>query len=139
MSRRDTGSAGVRVIGKGMGALWVLYAAALDPRIRGVVCENGLVSYRALTQADRYLHGANIFIRDVLKHFDLPQVAAAVSDRPLVLMAPVDAMKRPVEPAVARAAYEWTQQTYTRAGAPDRFRIVEASPQVDRTEAYLSI
>jgi cephalosporin-C deacetylase-like acetyl esterase len=139
LSRRDTGSAGVRVIGKGMGALWVLYAAALDPRIRGVVCENGLVSYRALTQADRYLHGANIFIRDVLKHFDLPQVAAAVSDRPLVLMAPVDAMKRPVEPAVARAAYEWTQQTYARAGAPDRFRIVEASPQVDRTEAYLSI
>ena len=40
-----------------------------------MLCDGGLVSYRSLTQVDRYLHGAGIFVRDVLKHFDLPQVA----------------------------------------------------------------
>jgi hypothetical protein len=87
-----------------MGALWTLFAAALDNRIQTVVCEGGLLSYRALTSVDRYLHGADVFIPDVLNHFDLPQVAAAV-DRRVVIVAPVDAMKNPVEISRARDLY----------------------------------
>jgi len=45
VSRADVDRAGVRVIGRGMGALWVLLAAALDPRISRTVCDGGLLSY----------------------------------------------------------------------------------------------
>lgn len=105
LSRPDTGKAGVRVVGKGAGAVWALFAAALDPRITEVQAERGLISYRALTTSDRYLHSAGIFLRDVLLRFDLPQVASIIPGK-VTLISPVDHMKRPVEPAAARAVYK---------------------------------
>jgi cephalosporin-C deacetylase-like acetyl esterase len=123
LSRDDVDKSGVRVIGRGMGALWALYAAALDERINAVVCERGLLSYRSLAQSDRYAHGANVFIRDVLKYFDLPQVAASIAGRRLTLVFPVDAMKRPVDPGRARREYQWAEEIYKTAGGADRFQI----------------
>jgi hypothetical protein len=123
-SRADVDNKSLRVVGKGAGALWALYAAALDPRITTVIAEGGLLSYRSLATVDRYVHGAHIFIRDVLKHFDLPQVAAAIADRNVTLISPVDPMKKTVALSAARRAYTWTAQTYKNAGAGDRFRIV---------------
>ena len=127
LSRPDVRADNLRVIGRGAGALWVLYAAALDTRITDAVCERGLVTYRSLAQVDRYQHNAGIFIRDVLKHFDLPQVAAAVADRKLTLVAPVDPMKRAVPLRVAEAAYEVAMQAYRKAGAAERFHITSQS------------
>jgi cephalosporin-C deacetylase-like acetyl esterase len=123
LSRPDVRASNLRVIGKGAGALWVLYAAALDPRITDAVCERGLLTYRSLTQVDRYTQSAGIFIRDVLKHFDLPQVAAVVADRKLTLVSPVDPMKRAVPIPEAAAAYKVAAEAYRKAGAADRFRI----------------
>jgi cephalosporin-C deacetylase-like acetyl esterase len=116
LSRDDVSADGLQVVGKGAGALWALYAAALDPRIASVVAERGLASYRALAQGDRYTHGAAIFVRDVLKHFDLPHVAAAIAPRPLTLVGPVDAMKRPVNMDSAAEIYAFTAESYRRAG-----------------------
>jgi hypothetical protein len=89
---------------RGIGALWVLFAAALDVRIRSTIREGGLLPYRTLISSDRYLHGADIFIPDVLKYFDLPNVAAALDGR-VAVIAPVGAMKNPVEPSRARKVY----------------------------------
>jgi hypothetical protein len=114
-----------------------MYAAALDPRIDAVICDRGLLSYRTLTQSDRYLHNASIFLRDVLQHFDLPQVSAAVAPRQLVLVDPVDATKRPAGLAAARRTYEFTHQEYAKAGAAERFRIVERGPDADPVERFL--
>jgi cephalosporin-C deacetylase-like acetyl esterase len=126
-SRPDYGERGIRVVGVGAGALWVLYAAALDPRIRAVTAERGLISYQSLTQVDRYLHGADIFVRDVLTRFDLPQVAAAIAGRDLVLVSPSDPMKQPVDLALARHTYTWTERVYRNSGAGGRFQIRQAS------------
>lgn len=127
----------VHVVGKGAGALWTMYAAALDPRIGAAVCERGLLSYRVLTQSDRYLHNASIFIRDVLQHFDLPQVSAAIAPRQLMLVDPVDAMKKPASLGTAHRTYEFTQQEYAKAGAAGCFRIVQRGPDGDPVERFL--
>jgi hypothetical protein len=111
------------VIGKGAGALWALFAAALDTRIHALVAERGLISYAGLTGVDRYLHTAGVFVRDVLLYFDLPQVAGAIADRKVTLLSPIDPMKNPVPAASAQRAYEWTTQAYANAGASDRFEI----------------
>jgi cephalosporin-C deacetylase-like acetyl esterase len=92
LSRADVES--VEAVGKGMGALWCLFAAALDPRIRHATCEGGLVSYRALTSSDRYLHGADVFIPGVLRHFDLPGVVEAAGPSRVTVVNPVGAMRR---------------------------------------------
>ena len=61
------------------------------PAFESLICVRSLLSYRSLTEVDRYLYGADIFIPDVLLHFDLPQVAAAMASRPLALLLPSDA------------------------------------------------
>jgi pimeloyl-ACP methyl ester carboxylesterase len=139
LSRTDVDRSGVRMVGKGAGALWSLYAAALDERIRSLVAEGGLVTYAGLTQGDRYLEGAGIFVRDVLLRFDLPHVAGAVADRNLVLVAPVDPMKRALDRAAAANAYQWALETYRHAGAADRFRIAGRGANADPAEAYLAL
>jgi hypothetical protein len=125
---------GVEVVGKGMGALVALYAAALDTRITGVVCHGGLLSYRTMAEADATLHGADIVIRGVLKTFDLPTIAASLADRPLRIIAPVDAMKQPVHLEAARSVYQSTADAYARKKAAERFRVLAAAN--DMASAY---
>ncbi|MCC6861270.1 MAG: acetylxylan esterase [Bryobacterales bacterium] len=124
LSRPDVDPPALRVVGKGRGALWALYAAALDPRIPALICEGGLISYRSLTRTDRYLHSSDVFVRDVLKSFDLPQVAAAVCGRRLALLSLSDPMGRPVDAETAREAYRFTTETFSNAGAAARFRLL---------------
>lgn len=123
LGRTDVDKSDWKIVGKGAGALWVLYAAALDSRIQDATCERGLLSYRLLAQTDRYLHGAGIFVRDVLQYFDLPQVAAMVANRRLTLSSPVDAMKQTVAVAAAREIYKDAFAAYQNAGADGRFTI----------------
>ena len=114
LSRSDVDRAGVRAIGKGTGSLWVLFAAALDARITRAVCDGGLLSYRALASSDRYLHGASVMLPDVLRHFDLPQVASVLASRRLVMLDPVDAMKSRVDLETVRSVYQAAAQVATR-------------------------
>jgi cephalosporin-C deacetylase-like acetyl esterase len=139
LSRPDGDKQAVSVIGKDMAALCVLHAAALDSRISAAVCERGLVSYRSLLSTDRYLHGADIFILDVLNHFDLPQVAAAIAGRRLVVLSPVDAMKQPVSSAAAEESYRWTKAVYSNIGAPDQFQTAEHVSDQDLATQYLKM
>ncbi len=92
LSRPDTRDAGVCVVGKEMAATLVRYAAHLDPRIRATVSHRGLSSYAALTESDRYLHGAAIMLPRALRTFDLPQLGEGRVRE----LAPVGAMKRPL-------------------------------------------
>lgn len=118
LSRADA-RAQVWVIGKDMGALLALFAAALDPRIVSVICQGGLLSYRTLVDGnDRYLHGANILTPGLLRHFDLPQVASLVQGR-LTLVDPVDAMKRRVAMQEARGKYSGRIRVETRGATTD--------------------
>ena len=139
LSRPDVDRGSLRAIGRGRGALWLLFATALDPRITQSVCDGGLISYRTLTSTDRYLHAADIFIPGVLRHFDLPQVASLVADRRLAIAGPVDAMKSVVSDETARAAYKATAQAYASAGKPERFAIAPRPKTDERAEKYLEL
>jgi cephalosporin-C deacetylase-like acetyl esterase len=99
------GRKALHVHGRGAGALWALFAAALDERIQSVTAERMLLSYRTLAVTDRYTHNASSFAKDILLEADLPQVAALAAPRKVTLVEPVDAMKRPVPRAEARSVY----------------------------------
>jgi pimeloyl-ACP methyl ester carboxylesterase len=137
LSRPDVDKENVRIVGKGMGALWILFAAALDRRIQSAICESSLVSYQCLALVDRYTQGANTFVRDVLLNFDLPDVAACVADRKLVLLAPVDAMGHKVDLSQAKRIYQWTGEAYSAAGNSRHFRIVERQTERKPADEYL--
>jgi len=124
-----------------MGGVWCLYAAALDPRIRSLISVRSLLSYRSLTQVDRYLYGADVFVPDILLQLDLPQVAAAIAGRPLALILPTDAMKNPVETETAQEAYIWTQAAYEATGSRNLFRVegTGADAELEASEHYLQL
>jgi pimeloyl-ACP methyl ester carboxylesterase len=137
LSRPDVDPSGLVIVGRGAGALWSLYAAALDTRVCALVMDGGLLSYRALTSVDRYLTESSLFIRDVLTRFDLPEVAAAVADRPLTIISPRGPMNQEVEIPEARSAYQWTSKVYANLGASDRFRVSPKSSDVSLADQYL--
>jgi cephalosporin-C deacetylase-like acetyl esterase len=138
-SRPDADTKNIHLIGKGMGGMWCLYAAALDLRIRSLISAGSLLSYRSLTQVDRYYYGADIFVPDILLHFDLPHVAAAIAPRPLTLIRPQDAMKNTVKASTAEEAYTWTRTAYEAAGIGELFGIETQGKDLETPEHYLSL
>jgi pimeloyl-ACP methyl ester carboxylesterase len=134
----EGGNGGVLLVGKGMGALWALLAAALDSRVAGVVCHGGLLSYATLAASDRTLYTANILIPGMLKTFDLPDIAASIAGRPIRIIDPVDAMKRPVEMASAHSVYQRAAQAYARQGVANRFQIMPADAQGNLMDVYFN-
>jgi hypothetical protein len=89
-----------------------------------------------MASADGTLLGADLVMRGVLKTFDLPDIAASIADRPLRIIDPVDAMKRPVEIASVRSAYRRTADAYSRKGADGRFQILTACSGGDLVDVY---
>lgn len=136
LARPDVDHQRVMAVGSGMGALWALYAAALDDRVHSAVCHAGLLSYRALTSVDRYTQETSVFVRDVLTAFDLPQVAAAMSTRRLAVLDPIGPMKAPVSLPRAKEAYRWTRDVYEAANAGDRFAVVRRDANLPLAEQY---
>jgi pimeloyl-ACP methyl ester carboxylesterase len=137
MQRQGVDHQHLHLIGKGRAGLWCLYAAALDDRIKNLICVDNLLSYRSLTQVDRYLYGADVFVPEVLRHMDLPQIAAAVSPRPLTLIEPRNPMKEKVSTFTAESEYQWTGDIYRQMGASGRFRIDCNETVGDTGERYV--
>lgn len=138
MQREDVDKQRQHVIGKGQAGLWCLYAAALDERISNLICSKSLLSYRALAQSDRYLHGADVFVPEILQYFDLPDVAAALAPRPLAFLEPKDAMMNTVDTQLAVETYKGTQVAYRNAGAEKNFRI-ECAGDLSSAAYYLNL
>ncbi|HWB85666.1 MAG TPA: acetylxylan esterase [Bryobacteraceae bacterium] len=130
------GSSGVQLVGRGMGALLAMLATALDSRVTGAVCHGGLVSYATMASADGTLVGADLIIRGVLKNFDLPDVAASIASRPLRIIDPIDAMRKPVDLESARSTYRRTAGAYSRKGAAGKFEILAANSSNDLVDVY---
>lgn len=139
LSRSDVDTSGVRLVGRGAGALWSLYAAALDTRVKALLAHEGLLSYHALTSVDRYLTESSLFVRNVLTRFDLPQVAAGVAERPVAVLAPRGPMEEHINLGAARRAYHWTEQVYGNLGIKDRFRVSVFNPESSLASQYLDL
>jgi len=76
------------VFGKGNGGVIALYTAALEPAVRKVAVERGLTSYMAAVRAPQHEDVFEVFVHGVLEDFDLPDIARAISPRPVWLVDP---------------------------------------------------
>jgi hypothetical protein len=99
-----------------MGALWALFAAAVDSRIASVAIQRGLASYRLPTEHGRYMQATSQFLLGILQRFDLPQVAGAIAPRKLSILDPADHMKQPLAPETARHIYSPVVASYSAGG-----------------------
>jgi len=68
------------VAGRGSGAVVALIVGALIEGLRGVVCQDPPPGIEALVEAESYAWPTDLFIPGVLRHFDLPELVAAVGE-----------------------------------------------------------
>ena len=81
-----------------------LLAAALEPRIAEVTLIEGLASFRHVIEAEQYTVPFANFAPGLLRHTDLPEIAARIGRR-LAISKPVDAMGKPLAPAEVAKLY----------------------------------
>lgn len=86
----------VTILGVGVMGPVALQAALLDPRIDEVRIEGSLVSLRAAASAPIARNLPANTIPGMLSRYDLPDVIAALSPRPVVVAAPVDPLGNPM-------------------------------------------
>jgi cephalosporin-C deacetylase-like acetyl esterase len=96
-----------RVVVAARGKLTVpaLFAAALDQQIGEVYLAGGLVSFRSIVETENYDHTFANFVPSLLRHTDLPDVAATVAPRRVTLAGTVDAAGHAMETGAVRAIY----------------------------------
>lgn len=87
---------GFEVIGCGSAGLVVLHAANLEPRIVRVTLDHSIASWAAVVQSPITYNQLTNAVPGVLAAYDLPDLAAAVAPRPLIVRAAVDAVGKPL-------------------------------------------
>jgi cephalosporin-C deacetylase-like acetyl esterase len=111
----------IAAIGHGSSGLLVLHAAALDERIQSVACARTLSSYSAILQSELYTHRFSGFVPGALRVFDLPELAALIAPRPLLLLNSVDQLHRRLALEAVSDTYRGTGAVYNLLGAEGQF------------------
>ncbi len=88
---------GIFLCGDGIGALWALFASALDDRVAGVIGKGALLSYEyLLDHSIRF--PASVYLHQVLNKFDITDVIISNFNRPVYLN-PVNGNLETVSPS----------------------------------------
>jgi cephalosporin-C deacetylase-like acetyl esterase len=90
-SRSDVDASQIRVIGQEGAGLAALMAAVLDTRVRSILLTRTVVSYMSVVQSTDYSLPLDWFVPGILRHFDVPDLSAAVYPRPAWIVDAVDA------------------------------------------------
>ncbi|HYF47972.1 MAG TPA: acetylxylan esterase [Planctomycetota bacterium] len=122
-SRWEVEKEQISIVGVGRGALWALYAAALDSGISRVAMLRGLATYKCLVERRRHNHHFSIYLPGCLKAFDLPHVAACVAPRPLTIINAVDSRKDRCELSTMQRDYALAGAVYKTFGEAKTFRV----------------
>jgi dienelactone hydrolase len=95
-ARRDVNRSAITIYGQGVMGMVALHSAVLDDRIRQVVIENALVSYRTIVDQPVHRDISPIMIPGVLRHYDTPDLIAALAPRMVAIYDPIDAAGKPL-------------------------------------------
>ena len=112
----------IACMGRGTGGLLALYAAVLDERVAATVAWEAPFSYSSLI-TEKPAFPPSTYLFDVLSHFDLPHLMAALSPRPQLLADPVDGERRQVPAEVVEAHCLWPREIYALKAASDNFQV----------------
>ena len=85
-----------------------LFAAAVEPLVKSLYLAGGLLSYRNVVDHPEPAHPFANYLFDILRHTDLPQVAATLAPRKVTLAGTVDAANKRLPQEAVRAAYSST-------------------------------
>ncbi len=106
------------VVGVGIGGLIAAHAAALDPRILGAASIGAPLSYRSLVADALAEQPVSAYLPGVIEEYEVRDAYAAVAPRPLLIVNPQDARRRPADAAAVSEEFDWTRRIYELLEAP---------------------
>jgi hypothetical protein len=109
--------------GRGLVAADLLHAAAVDTRIRGVVLQDNLLSLRSLADTPIQRQIFEAVVPGALGVYDYPDLAAAVAPRPVWIVNAKSPMGQPLTVSEMQAAYRYTAEAYSTAGASNLLQV----------------
>ncbi len=121
-ARGDVDAGRIAGLGIEAGAVPLLHAAALDARIRKIALDRTLASYQMVVEQRIHRRVFESVIFGVLKSYDLPDLAATLAPRRVLVVDATDPLGQPLPPQQAAAQYAVALKT----GA---VRLVRRNPQ----------
>ncbi|MGQ9793825.1 MAG: alpha/beta hydrolase family protein [Anaerolineae bacterium] len=115
-------------LGRGLGGLLCLYAAALDERLTASALWEIPLSYHDLI-VERPGFPPSAYLFDALHAGDLPQVMALIAPRALLVADPVDGMRAPLSESACIAKLEWPRHVYAQVAARPEACQVRITPR----------
>jgi len=95
----------LKVAASGRLAAPALFAAAMDPAIAGMYLCGGLVSYRNIVETEDYRAPFANFVPGILRHTDLPEIAASLAPRRVCLAGTLNAAGKTMDVSAVLAVY----------------------------------
>jgi dienelactone hydrolase/pimeloyl-ACP methyl ester carboxylesterase len=121
--RREQPGLEVSLWAAGSAAPVALHAAALDSRITGVVLKDFLASWSSVVRTPISHNQLCNVVPGVLAFYDLPDLAATLAPRPLVIKSLLDPAGKPLTRAETEKTYAGCRQAYRDHKAEDRFKL----------------
>jgi hypothetical protein len=103
-SRPEVDPQRIVVGGYGMGGVVAMHVAEIDGHVRAVLGSGMLSSFQALAESPEYAWNHEVFMPNVLKSYDIPELVADLGV-PVLMVNPLDAVKRPVSLNAAKQLY----------------------------------
>jgi dienelactone hydrolase len=116
----------IHLVGVGEAAPVVLHAAALEPRVKQITLETGVVSWANVVNTPLSYQQLASVVPGVLNVYDLSDLAATLAPRPLTIRHPVDAALRPVAQAELDEAYAACRAAYQGLQAAGQLKLQAA-------------
>jgi hypothetical protein len=133
-SRSDVDASQIRILGKGSAGLAALMAAALDEGVRSILIHRTLATYISVVESEDYNLALDWFVPGILQHFDVPDIVAAISPRPVWMVNALDAEGRVLPEVVVRESY--SRRISSASPALKEFRI-QNTEEEDSNRVYI--
>ncbi|MBN2413573.1 xylan esterase, partial [candidate division KSB1 bacterium] len=103
----------------------LLHAAVFEPSIKNTALISPLVSYREIVNHKIYNFSLTFIwgVAGALTEYDLPDLAACIAPRKLLMIDIKDAMKRPASDQIVNREFEFPRSVYKLNQKPENFRI----------------
>ena len=135
-SRPEVDPEKISAMGVGTGGIPLLFAAALDERIRKIALENTLVSYGSVVRQRIHRQVFENVITGVLKSFDLPQVVASLAPRRVWIVDASDPLGMRLRAPEVEREYAASIQSYGLAGDALALKIASRRPEEKAASFY---
>ena len=108
----------------------LLHAAAFIPDIERVALVQPLISYRSLIE-NRFYHSGFIpgAVAGSLNEYDLPQLAASLAPRKLLIVNPMDGAKKPVEKDAREREMSLIRHAFSRLNKEAEFVLIDSDTE----------